>query len=70
MTSGGIVPPRELNGLSAREMLGTKAILPIWYEVDREVIAKQSPKLADRLACRWEEGLEAVVAQILAVFRD
>lgn len=63
-------PQRELDGLSAREMSGTKAILPIWVEVDGELIAKQSPTLADRLACRWDEGLDAVVAQILAVFRD
>ena len=59
-------PQRELDGLVARETAsGEKAILPIWHEIDREGVLKYSPTLADRLAARSEEGIDALVQKIL-----
>lgn len=59
-------PQRELDGLVAREATsGNKAILPIWHEIDQATVVRYSPPLADRLAGRSEEGLEALVKKIL-----
>ena len=40
----------ELNGLSTKQMMGQKVILPIWHNVDRDAVAAFSPSLADMLA--------------------
>jgi hypothetical protein len=59
-------PQRELDGLVARETAsGEKAILPIWHEIDRDGVLKYSPTLADRIAGRSEEGIDALVKKIL-----
>jgi hypothetical protein len=61
-------PKDELDGLVARQTSeGKKVILPIWHNVGFDEVKKFSPMLAGKLAARSEEGLEAVVAQILAV---
>ena len=39
----------ELNGLLARQMQGTKVILPVWHGVDQSAVARYSPSLADFL---------------------
>jgi hypothetical protein len=43
-------PEYELNGLVARELRGTKVILPIWHKVTRDEVLNFSPILADKLA--------------------
>jgi hypothetical protein len=43
-------PQYELEGLTARQMVGEKVVLPIWHGVTREDILRYSPSLADRLA--------------------
>lgn len=40
----------ELNGLFARETIGVKRILPIWYDIGHADLLKYSPAFADRLA--------------------
>src|SRR5215207_4585658 len=40
--------------------------LPIWHEVDAAAVAAFSPALADRLAARTEDGIDAVAEQIAA----
>jgi hypothetical protein len=63
-------PQRELDGLVARETAsGEKAILPIWHELDRDLLLQYSPTLADRLAGRSEEGVSVLVEKILRVLR-
>lgn len=63
-------PQRELDGLVARETAsGEKAILPIWHELDAAALRRYSPTLADRLAARSEEGIPALVDQILRVLK-
>jgi TIR domain-containing protein len=60
----------ELNGLVARETAsGEKAILPIWHELDAETLRHYSYTLADRVAARSEEGVPALVDQILRVLK-
>lgn len=43
-------PQYELEGLTARQMVGEKVVLPIWHGITREDILRYSPPLADRLA--------------------
>jgi hypothetical protein len=63
-------PQKELDGLVARETAsGEKAILPIWHEMDQRAVAAYSPTLADRLAGRSAEGVEALVQKILRVLK-
>ena len=57
-------PKKELDGLAAKEIDGTKVILPVWHKVGREEVANYSLMLADRLAARTDLGLESVVNQI------
>jgi TIR domain/Ankyrin repeats (3 copies) len=56
----------ELDGLAQREVGGQKVILPIWYNITADKIRDHSPSLADRIAVRWEYGLESVVADVLS----
>lgn len=60
-------PARELNGLAQREVQGEKVILPVWYHIDEPALRRFSPPLADRIAARWDEGIDTVVAKLFAV---
>lgn len=60
-------PQAELDGLFAKEIGGEKTILPVWHQIEREDVLKQSPLLADRVAAKTSEGLDKVVEKILAV---
>ena len=60
-------PESELNGLDQREQDGGKVILPVWHDVDVEVVRGHSPRLADRVALKWQDGIAAVVAGLLEV---
>lgn len=62
-------PQKELDGLAAREVAGTKVILPIWHRVSREEVLRYSPTLADKKAAPTSAGLAAVVREILDVVR-
>ncbi len=58
-------PQRELDALTALEtQRGERRILPIWHNVDHELVAAYSPTLADRVAVSSTEGLETVVDRI------
>ncbi len=57
-------PLRELNGLAARESEGEKVILPVWHNVNRADVARESPTLADRVAVDTRDGLERASAKI------
>lgn len=63
-------PRQELNGLLAREESGQKVILPVWHDIDKEMLATYSPILADRVASRTESGLGAVAEDIVRVVVD
>ena len=60
-------PQQELNGLAQKEVNGQKVILPVWHNISHEEVARESPILADRLAARWSDGPNTVVAAILDV---
>jgi len=61
-------PRKELDGLLAIEdAVGSKIILPVWHQIDKVILAKHSPILADRLAADTAEGIPAVASSIIAV---
>lgn len=62
-------PQIELDGLFAKEIDGSKTILPVWHEVDRVGVTLHSPILADRYAAKTSDGLDTVVARILDVVK-
>jgi len=57
-------PQKELDGLLAREINGTKVILPVWHNISSNEILSYSPMLADRLATQSSNGLDQVVKAI------
>jgi hypothetical protein len=60
-------PQHELNGLLARESVGTKILLPVWYNVDHAFVEHYSPILADRVAANANRGLDAVADEVLKI---
>ncbi len=62
-------PKQELDAMAARESNGQKVILPVWHEVDHDLIAASSPLLADRISVSTSRGLDRVVVDILRVVR-
>jgi len=62
-------PQRELDGLTSREGLGNKVILPVWHEIGFEEVRRFSPTLADKLAVKSSEGLGRVVEELLNAIR-
>ena len=63
-------PQRELNGLFATMNAGRRRILPIWHDINADELAKYSPMVADLLAIKSSEGIEAIVAKVLAACRE
>jgi hypothetical protein len=63
-------PEYELRGLTAREMVWEKVILPIWHKINQEDILRFSPPLADKLAVD-SKGLSPlqIAIQIIKVIR-
>jgi TIR domain len=43
-------PQYELDGLVAKEIAGSKVVLPIWHKVTKDEVMSQSPSLADKVA--------------------
>ncbi|WP_461211379.1 toll/interleukin-1 receptor domain-containing protein [Desulfocurvus sp. DL9XJH121] len=60
-------PQYELDGLTAREMQGTKVILPVWHRITQQDILRYSPSLADKLAANSNEGVKAVARKLARV---
>jgi len=54
-------PQRELDGLAARKVDGTKVILPVWHNITAEQLRARSPMLAARIAASSRDGIDRVV---------
>jgi hypothetical protein len=65
-------PEYELRGLSSREMLGQKVILPVWHDVGLKDVIAFSPTLADKLAIKADTltPVEVAVEIIKAIRPD
>lgn len=62
-------PTRELNGLEEREINGAKVILPVWKGISADDVRAFSLPLANRVAARWETGIETVASELLLTIR-
>lgn len=62
-------PQAELDALFAREMKGSKVILPIWHNLSRQEVMQFAPLLGERIAARTSEGIDVVAAKLLACIR-
>ena len=61
---------RELQGLVARQILGkNKVILPIWHNVSAQDVMAFSPPLADTFALGSENGIEALIHDLMKVLK-
>lgn len=60
---------KELNALEAKEASGAKVIFPIWHNVGRDFIAARSPLLADLHAPTTDQGIPAVVDDLLRAWK-
>ncbi len=56
---------KELDGLAAKERLGKKVIIPVWYNIDKEGIEYYSPTLAGIYAAKSSLGVETVAKKIM-----
>lgn len=59
-------PQYELDGLVAKEMVGGKVILPLWYKVTKNEVIQYSPTLADKVALNTATATIEELAQQLA----
>jgi hypothetical protein len=57
-------PQQELDGLVSRQVEGVKVILPVWYKITRDEVAKYSPMLAGLVAANSSAGLDQIVQQL------
>lgn len=56
---------REYRGLVTRQLLeGRSLLIPVWFNVDAQAIARYSPPLADIAALDFRMGLDAVAGRI------
>lgn len=63
-------PQYELDGLTAKQIMGEKVILPIWHGIDRDGIAAHGPPLADMLAFTTSGmGIDAMVTELVSLIR-
>ncbi len=57
-------PQAELAALAQREVAGRPVLLPVWYDVGRDDMLALAPLWVDRLAARWEQGIDVVVGRL------
>jgi hypothetical protein len=62
-------PQNELNALLAREIHGHYLVLPVWHDVDLDMILQYSPVLGDRVATSSKRGINCVIADLLSAMR-
>lgn len=62
-------PQLELDALVATVREGERRVLPVWHEITEEEVKTYSPLLSGLIAAKSSQGIEAVVAQVVAVCR-
>lgn len=61
-------PQKELDALFSREISGRTTIYPVWYGVTHADVEEYSPLLVDKVAIIESEGMDKIVAKIIAIF--
>lgn len=59
-------PQYELDGLVTMAVSGKQVILPLWHEISKDEVMRQSPSLADKVALRTSDYAIAEIAEEIA----
>lgn len=59
-------PQYELDGLVTMAISGKQVILPLWHEISKDEVIRQSPSLADKVALRTSDYAIAEIAEEIA----
>jgi len=59
-------PQYELDGLVTMAVSGQQVILPLWHEISKDEVLRQSPSLADKVALRTSDYSVAEIADEIA----
>lgn len=59
-------PQYELDGLVTMANSGKQVILPLWHEISKDEVIRQSPSLADKVALRTSDYAIAEIADEIA----
>lgn len=63
-------PQYELDGLVTMAMTGKQVILPLWHEISKDEVIRQSPSLADKVALRTSDyGIGEIAEEIASVVK-
>lgn len=61
----------ELDGLVTMAVSGKQVTLPLWHEISKDEVMKQSPSLADKVALRTSDySIEEIAEEIASVVDD
>lgn len=61
-------PEYELDGLVTLSVSGQQVLLPLWHNISKDEVMKQSPSLADKVAIRTSDySVEEIAEEIAAV---
>lgn len=64
-------PAYELDGLVSRAVDGSQVLLPIWHEISKDEVMRQSPSLADKVALRTSDySIDEIADELAAVIGD
>lgn len=64
-------PQYELDGLVTMAMSDRQVLLPIWHDISKDEVVRQSPSLADKVALRTADySIEEIADEIAAVIGD
>jgi hypothetical protein len=62
---------REYDSIFTRELVEQRnVILPVWFNVSQRDIYDYSPVLADRVASKWERGVEVIAKELNQVLNS
>lgn len=60
----------ELDGLVTMAVSGRQVLLPLWHNISKDEVVRQSPSLADKIALRTADyTIEEIAAEITSVVR-
>jgi hypothetical protein len=64
-------PQYELDGLVTMAVSGKQVILPLWHEISKDEVIRQSPSLADKVALRTSDySITEIADELAAVVAD
>lgn len=64
-------PQYELDGLVTMAVGGRQVLLPVWHEISKDEVVRQSPSLADKVALRTADyGIAEIADEIAAVIQE